>query len=163
MTVYSVEKLMAETRRLAAEYRRMTGKTLAVSGEIAISDAIRLLDLKPAPDDECDAIQQSADATERLQIKGRVVFDESKGGHRLGQLRLDRDWDKTLLVLMDENYEPYEIYEALRDDLEQALSGKSVNKRGAMSVAQFKILSELLWVREYEPEADAATPDRKSV
>ena len=49
--VYEIDKLMNEARRLAAEYRRATGKTLAISGEIAISDAIHLLGLEPAPAD----------------------------------------------------------------------------------------------------------------
>ena len=40
MGVYQIDKLRGEARRLAAEYRRATGKTLAISGEIAISDAI---------------------------------------------------------------------------------------------------------------------------
>ena len=54
-----------------------------------------------------------------------------------------------VLVLMDENYEPYEIYQALRDDLAEFVgpSGGSRSKRGAMSVARFKIVGELVWDR----------------
>ncbi len=47
MGVYSVDKLISEARRLAAEFRRTTGKPLpGVSGEIAEHDAARLLNLK---------------------------------------------------------------------------------------------------------------------
>ena len=53
----------------------------------------------------------------RIQIKSRTIFDETKGGERIGQLKLNQDWDAVVLVLMDENYEPYEIYRALRDEL----------------------------------------------
>jgi hypothetical protein len=57
---------------------------------------------------------------------------------------------------MDEDYEPYEIYEAERDDILEYVgkSSSSRAKRGAMSVARFKIISRLAWTREngLEPE-----------
>lgn len=46
--LYSVEKLISEARTLAADYRNATGKTLALSSEIALHDAITLLELDPA-------------------------------------------------------------------------------------------------------------------
>ncbi|MGD9164630.1 MAG: hypothetical protein PVF13_07710, partial [Chromatiales bacterium] len=55
-----------------------------------------------------------------------------------------------------ENYEPYEIYEAERDEIleyiNKSSSGRS--KRGAMSVSRFKIIGRLAWTREngLEPE-----------
>ena len=50
---------------------------------------------------------------------------------------------------MDEDYEPYEIYQALRDDLAAFVDASSRGraKRGAMSVARFKIIGELVWDR----------------
>jgi hypothetical protein len=45
MGIDSIDKLMAEARRLAVEYRQTTGKTLPVTSEIAVYDAIRLLNL----------------------------------------------------------------------------------------------------------------------
>jgi hypothetical protein len=50
---------------------------------------------------------------------------------------------------MDESYEPYEIYEADRADLEDFVdqSSSSRAKRGALSVARFKIIGRLLWDR----------------
>ncbi len=77
---YSVDKLTAEARRLAAEYRRATGKTLPLSGEIAVNDAVRILGLEriePATAG-CDALRRSENGDQRLQIKGRVVFEGSK-------------------------------------------------------------------------------------
>ncbi|MDX1519754.1 MAG: hypothetical protein R3318_06485, partial [Gammaproteobacteria bacterium] len=47
MPVYSIDKLTDEARRLALEYREATGKTLPVTAEIAVNDAIRLLKLTP--------------------------------------------------------------------------------------------------------------------
>ena len=62
---------------------------------------------------------------------------------------MGQDWDSVVLVLMDENYEPYEIYEALREDLQEFAdgSGGGRSKRGAMSVARFKVIGELVWDR----------------
>ena len=61
-----------------------------------------------------------------------------------------------VLVLMDEEYEPYEIYEAEREDILEYVdrSSSSRSKRGAMSVARFKIIGRLAWTREdgLEPE-----------
>jgi hypothetical protein len=145
---------MAQTRKLAAEYRRMTGQPLAVSGEIAKYDAARLLDLEAQKDSGLgyDAVGRGGvRAGKRVQIKGRAIFDESKGGQRLGQLKLDQDWDSVVLVLMDEDFETSEIWEADREEILAAVEegGESKrSKRGLMSVAKFKAIGHLAWTRE---------------
>jgi len=152
--IYSVDKLIGEARRLAAEFRRTTGKPLpGVSGEIAEHDAARLLDLGICDDRSLgyDAIGQGAREGKRIQIKARVIFDEEKSGQRVGQLKLEQDWDSVVLVIMDENYEPFEIYEAEREDIIEVMeeaARSNRKKRGAMSVARFKIISRLVWTRE---------------
>ena len=154
VAVYSVDKLMGEARRLAAEYRKATGQPLAVSGEIAKYDAVRLLDLEAVQDPSLgyDAVGKSgARAGRRVQIKGRAIFDESKGGQRIGQLRLDQEWDSVVLVLMDEEFEPFEIYETQREAIDAAVQeaeGSKRSKRGSMSVAKFKIIGQQVWNRE---------------
>jgi hypothetical protein len=153
VSVYAQEKLIAQARQLAAEYRRTMGKPLpGISSEIAEFDAMRLLGLTPRPHTGEEAGYDAVDPArggKRIQIKGRTIFDEEKGGQRVGQLKLGLDWDSVVLVLMDENYEPYEIYEADRADLEEyvAQSGSRRAKRGALSVARFKIIGRLLWDR----------------
>jgi len=154
VSLYSVEKLMIQTRKLAADYRRTTGKPLPVTTEIANFDAANLLGLEliQPPPGGYDAVGCSGEREGlRYQIKGRVIFDDSKGGHRIGQLKLDQEWDAVLLVLLDEDYEPFEIYEADRDTIIEAMDeGQSSkrSKRGAMSVARFKNISHLIWTRE---------------
>ena len=145
---YAADKLIAQARQLAAEYRRTMGKPLpGISNEIAEHDAVRLLDLEPeaSPDTGWDAVDP--ESGRRIQIKSRTIFDESKSGQRIGQLKMNQEWDAVLLVLMDENYEPYEIYQALREDLSEFVDAASGSraKRGAMSVARFKIVGELVW------------------
>ncbi|MBL3588804.1 MAG: hypothetical protein JMN24_03295 [gamma proteobacterium endosymbiont of Lamellibrachia anaximandri] len=152
MSVYAADKLIAQARLLAAEYRRTMGKPLpGISNEIAEHDAVKLLRLEPRPEGETgyNAIDPSRDGW-RVQIKSRTIFDESKSGQRIGQLKLDREWDSVVLVLMDEDYEPYEIYEADKDEILEFVNDSSSSraKRGAMSVARFKIIGRLVWTRE---------------
>lgn len=147
---YAVDKLIAQARQLAAEYRRTMGKPLpGISNEIAEHDAVRLLGLEPAQavDAGWDAVDPASGR--RIQIKSRTIFDESKSGQRIGQLKMNQDWDAVVLVLMDEDYEPYEIYQALREDLVEAVDASSSSRarRGAMSVARFKVVGELVWDR----------------
>jgi hypothetical protein len=160
VAVYSVDKLIAETRRLAAEYRRTTGTSLPVTAEIVRHDAARLLDLELLPPDTplgYDAVGRGRWQGKRVQIKGRAIFDEGKGGQRIGQIKGGGDWDSVVLVLLDEEFEPYEIHEAVRADIEDALSeaeGSKRSRRGALSVAKFRIIARLVWTREHGLEDD---------
>ena len=158
MSVFAVDKLISQARELAAEYRRTTGKPLpGISNEIAEHDAIRLLNLEQV-EDAVGGYQaiDPARGGKRIQIKSRTIFDENKSGQRIGQLKIDQPWDSVVLVLLNEVYEPYEIYEAERDELLEhaAKASSSRSKRGAISVARFKIISRLVWTREegLEPE-----------
>ncbi len=158
-SVYAPEKLIAQARKLAADYRRAMGKPLpGISNEIAEHDAIRLLGLEPAVAGVQGGYQATDPSREdkHIQIKSRAIFDPSKGGQRIGQLNMDGQWDSVLLVLMDEDYEPYEIHEAERDEIQEyvGMASKGRAKRGALSVARFKIIGRLAWTREdgLEPE-----------
>ncbi|NOY66180.1 MAG: hypothetical protein GXP13_02070 [Gammaproteobacteria bacterium] len=156
MAVYSVDKLISEARRIAADYRRATGKSLGgVSGEIAENDAARLLNLELVNDASVgyDAIGKGSREGKKIQIKGRAIFDESKSGQRIGQLKVGQEWDSVVLVIMNEDFEPVEIHEATREALAESLDDKgNKNKRGAMSLSRFKHLAELVWSAE-EDEA----------
>ena len=153
MSLYSVDKLISEARRIAAEYRRTTGKPLGISAEIARHDACHHLDLETQEDAlGYDAVGLSGERKDcRFQIKGRAIFDEKKSGQRLGQIKTEQDWDKILLVLMDEDFATTEIYEASRKEILADIDEVGSNnrsKRGAMSVARFKRLAHLVWNSE---------------
>jgi len=160
VSVYSVDKLIEEARRIAREYREATGKTLPLTGEIAINDAIRLLNLDPASDDAVgyDALMTYKGQTIKNQIKGRVVFNEKRGGYRLGQLKIEQEWDSILLVVMNANFETEEIYMAIRDDIKEAIN-ESNSRKGSISLARFKIIGELLWTVENGIEASWSNTD----
>jgi hypothetical protein len=158
VNVYATDKLIEQARQLAAEYRRTMGKPLpGIGNEIALHDAIRLLALEPAVEGAggCDATDPSRDG-KRVQVKSRTIIDESKAGQRIGQVKVDQPWDSVVLVLMDAAYEPYEIYEAERDELLAFMneSSSSRARRGALSVARFKIIGRLVWTREEGIEPD---------
>lgn len=150
MPVYNLEKLMEETRRIASEYRQSTGSTLPVSAELAKYDAIRLLGLKTPPEQEraVDAWMITPGGDRKVQIKGRVIFDPEKSGHRVGQLNLDADWDILVLVIMNDQYETQQIYRVSRDKLVAALPEGRDNSRklrGAISVKKVQAISDVCW------------------
>jgi len=143
---------MLEARKLAANYRKATGKPLGISSEIAIHDVARLMNLEliEASPGGYDAIGKGKRDGKKIQIKGRTVSTDMKSNQRVGQLKIDQQWDAVMLVLLNEDYEPLEIYEADREEiLEVVNSSNSKRKnRGAMSVAKFKFIAELVWTAE---------------
>ena len=73
---YAADKLIAQARQLAAEYRRTMGKPLpGISSEIAEHDAVRLLGLEPKASQDAgwDAVDPATGR--RVQIKSRTIFD----------------------------------------------------------------------------------------
>jgi hypothetical protein len=152
LSVYDVDKLMLEARKLAAQFRVATGKPLGISSEIAVHDVIRLMDLAPAESNQAgyDAMGKGPREGKRIQIKGRTVSDEAKSKQRIGQIKMDQEWDSVMLVLMDEQYEPLQIYEAQREQILDAVANTSAKRRnrGALSVAKFKHIGKLVWSAE---------------
>lgn len=158
MSIYAEEKLISQARQLAADYRKAMGKPLpGVSNEIALHDAMHLLQLVPAEQNAGghDALDPERD-NKRIQIKSRTIFDDNVGGQRVGQIKVDQAWDSVVLVLMDENYEPFEIYEVDRDELLEYVdkSSSSRAKRGVLSVSRFRIIGRLAWTREEGIESE---------
>jgi len=153
MDLYSIDKLMHETRQLAAKYRMTTGTTLPVTGEIARFDVAKALNLQLIADltQGFDANGLGERAGVRFLIKGRVIFEDSRSTPRIGHINPDGRWDNVVMVLFDDDYLPVEMYEASSDDIKTAHKAKQANqnkKRAAMSVAQFKIIGKLVWTQE---------------
>lgn len=95
----------------------------------------------------------------RLQIKGRCLLDNCKPGQRLGSIRIEKEWDAVLMVLLDQNFEATEIYEAERSAVVTILTApgsKARNERGAMAVSKFKSIGSLRW-RKSAAEASAGS------
>ena len=143
--------VLSAAKKLAQEYRALTGKPLGVTGEVPEYEAARLLgiELGAARTAGYDAIRQ-ADGR-RFQIKGRCVLPGSKPSQRLGSLDIDKEFDAVLMVLLDENLDATEIYEADRKPVIAALTApgsKARNERGALAVSKFRSIGRLVWRRQ---------------
>lgn len=90
-----IVEILRAAKALAQEYRKLTGKPLGITGEVAEYEAARLLGVKLTP-----ARQAGYDATEvrdgvlrRLQIKGRCLLPNCKPGQQVGSIDIDKEWD----------------------------------------------------------------------
>src|ERR1044071_966842 len=96
-----VMEILSEAKKLAQEYRVITGKPLGITGEVAEYEAARLLgiELTPARQAGYDALEKRGGSVRKLQIKGRCLLDDCKPGQRLGSIRIGKEWDAVLMVL----------------------------------------------------------------
>ena len=147
-----IAKVLSDAKSLAKKYRKLTGKPLGITGEVAEFSAAQILglELAQARQSGYDAIRRESGKVTRIEIKGRCMPADAKTGQRLGRIQLDREWDIVLLVLMDEDLEVLSIFEAERTAIEQALvapGSKARNERGALSVTKFKSSGREVWRR----------------
>jgi hypothetical protein len=144
-----VREILAAVKLLAAEYYRLTGKPLGVTGEIAEFVAAEILGLELAPPRThgYDAIRRTPRRRQRIQIKGRAYGEDAKPGQRIGTIKRGAPCDAVLLVILDNRtLEPREMWEAPIDAVEKrlALPGKA-RERGALGVSEFKRLARRVW------------------
>lgn len=145
-----VGMIIRHAKKLAREYQRLTGRPLGITGEVGEYEAARLLGLSL-----CDARQPGFDATrklgrsvDRIEIKSRLVLPNAKPGQRMGTIKLNQPWDKVLLVLLDEDFEPQAIHEAARSDVQRELrrpGSIARNKRGQLAVSKFRKIAHQVW------------------
>jgi hypothetical protein len=145
-----IMEVLSAAKKLAQEYRALTGKPLGVTGEVAEYEAARLLgvELVAARTAGYDAL--GSDNGRRLQIKGRCVLPGSKPSQMLGSIDIGKEFDAVLMVLLDENLDATEIYEAERNPVIAALTApgsKARNERGALKVSKFRSIGRLVWSR----------------
>jgi len=149
-----LSELLAEAKSLATRYYDLTGRPLGITGEVAEYEASRLLGMQLAEVRQAgfDATYDVEDKRIRVQIKGRRLPENPSPGQRIGQIRLDKEWDSVALVLLGPDFEAREIWEAERDAIEQALTepgSKARNERGALSVNKFKAIGRLRWEKTH--------------
>lgn len=144
--------MLRRAKQVAQEYRLLTGKPLGITGEVAEYEAARLLglELTPARQAGYDAIERRDGVVRRLQVKGRCLLPGCKPGQRLGSIRIEKEWDAVLMVVLDENFDALEIWEADRAVVVAALTApgsKSRNIRGALSMSKFRAIGTRRWQR----------------
>lgn len=144
-TVEQIGNLIAKACDIAREYKRLTGKPLGITGEVAEYEAARILGLKLAAPRTPGYDARRGDRC--YQIKGRVIGKDSKPGQRLGSIRLDKEWDAVLLVILDDELQVKEIWEAERPDVETELAkpGSKARERGALGLNAFKRIANRRW------------------
>jgi hypothetical protein len=150
-TTKRVRELLATVKPLAAEYYRLTGKPLGVTGEIAeyVAAEILGLELAAARTTGYDAIRETTDGKQRIQIKGRAYGEDAKPGQRMGRIKSGAPCDLVLLVLLDNaTLEPREMWEAPYHAVVERLAkpgSKARNERGAVGIAEFKRMAQRVW------------------
>lgn len=136
---------------LAREYYELTGRPLGVTGEVAEFEASRLLNLSLCRPRESgyDAMRSTGEGPRRIQVKGRRFTGKPNPGARVGRIDVKNNaWDSVVLVLLDGQFQPTEMWEASRAALEDALAkpgSRARNERGQLSVSQFKARAKRVW------------------
>jgi hypothetical protein len=152
MATGRIIEILGEAKKLAREYRALSGKPLGITGEVAEHEAAVHLGVELAVAREAgyDATEVRDGVHRRLQIKGRCVLEDSKRGQRLGSIDVTKQWDAVLLVLLDSNFDATQIFEAERAAVVAALEApgsRARNERGALSVSKFRAIGTLRWKR----------------
>jgi len=150
MDMVRIKDVLNEAKRVAKDYKELTGRPLGITGEVAEFTAAQLLNLELA-----EVRQSGYDATRehngkeiKIQIKGRSLPKKVNPAARIGSIRLDKEWDTVVLVLMDEDLEPVGIFEADRTSIEEALTApgsEARNKRGQLGISKFKSIGNQVW------------------
>ena len=147
-----VADILATIRPLAAEFYRLTGKPLGVTGEVAEQLVAELLQLTLA-----DARTAGYDATRpdpgrgppvRIQIKARAYSVGRDAGQRMGRLTPGMSCDAVLLALLDlETLDLREVWEAPFAALVPRLVDptSSSAKHGSFKVTEFMSLGVGVW------------------
>lgn len=148
----AVLEVLRKAKRLAQRYRDLTGKPLGITGEVAEYEVARILgvELTPARNTGFDATERKDGSIRRLQIKSRCLLKNCKPGQRLGSIDIKKDFDAVLMVLLDEDFDATEIYEAEREAVIKAImepGSKSRNERWALGVNKFKAIGKIRWRR----------------
>ncbi|WCR10290.1 hypothetical protein JHW45_14650 [Paracoccus stylophorae] len=144
-----VEEILATIKPLASEYMRITGKPLGVTGEIAeyvVAQKLGL-ELASARTPGYDALRVKDGKIERVQVKGRVVGRSPSPGQRVGAIKQNADCDVVMLVLLDDDLDAIEIWEAPYGTIAEILSrpGSKARERGQLGVAAFKAAARKIW------------------
>jgi hypothetical protein len=147
LDIAALRSVIRDAKEIAKRYRNLTGKPLGITGEVGEFTAAELMNLRltGARQPGYDAVASDG---HRVQIKARCILPGSKKSQRLGSIRLKHEWDTVMLILMNGDFEPLEIYEARRPDIERELDrpgSKARNVRGSLGVSKFKSIALLVW------------------
>jgi len=96
--LHKIGDILSKAKILAKEYKKLTGKPLGITSEVAEYEAARLLNLQlsAARQPGYDAVRIEGNKITKIQIKGKVVpaFPTLKG--RTGQIKFQHEWDAAI-------------------------------------------------------------------
>jgi len=152
-----IGKLLDEARAIAVKYHALTGKPLGITGEVGEYEAARILELelKQAREPGFDAVGPDG---RTFQIKTRAIKKgRNVASQRTGLIDISKQWDAVLLVLLDDELQPTEIYEASREKISGVVKPKGTGAKtrtegGALTVSKFRQLAggTCIWKRPCE-------------
>jgi hypothetical protein len=140
-------EILGKVKPLAADYYRLSGRPLGITGEIGESEAMRLfpnMTLAAVRNPDFDALREG----ERVQIKARAVDPERRGLGRMSRIKRTAKCDTVMLVLLDLAFDPVEVWEAPFSKVVEELGrpGKAM-ERGQLGISKFKTLARRTWSR----------------
>ena len=146
----AIKQLLEDAKSVARKYKKLTGKPLGITGEVAEFTAATLLGLELSEVRQAgyDAIKNIGGVTKKVQIKGRSGSVKFNPSARLGAININKEWDTVVLVLLDENYEPFAMHEADRKSVTEALTvpgSKARNERGQLGIGKFISIGKQVW------------------
>jgi len=148
----ALEGVIYSAKLAAIEYRKLTGKPLGITAEVAEYEAAKHLKctLMPPRTPGYDLIDCDG---KKVQVKGRVIYNKkSQKVPTIGESTEKKPWSYVVLVLLDENYNAFEIYKLENEKLEHYLAQPRLNgssRDRSASVRKFKLWSGLpIWQRK---------------
>ncbi|MEQ8684635.1 MAG: hypothetical protein RIE86_05045 [Imperialibacter sp.] len=138
-----IEKILNQAKKLAIEYRELTGKPLGITREIGEFTAAKLLNLELTK-----ARQAGYDAIDDKREKIQTRSLNNIKGYRLGKLSSNQEWDSVMFVRLNREYDPISIHKAYRKEVIGELNrsgSKTRNERGLLGVRKFISISKEIW------------------
>ncbi len=137
-------ELFKQVKILAKEYYELTGKPLGVTGEVGEFEAARLLGVQLCGPRQPghDGLRLSENGQCQLSIKSVRFPPSREASWRIGTIDLEAQWDAVLMVLLDLDFEPREIWEADRAALTALLGSR---ERTDPKVREFKKIGKCVW------------------
>lgn len=149
-----VRKILAEVKPLAAEYYRLTGKPLGVTGEVGEMEVADLFNMELTPAREFGIYARRGN--ERVQIKARARDPKIKRLGRMSRVSIDKpcDCDTVMLAVLDiETLNVAEVWEAPYSMVVEELrrkgpKGNKARERGQLAVSKFISMARRTWPDE---------------
>jgi len=142
-------EILATVKPLAAEYYRLTGKPLGVTGEVGEMEVADLFGMRLAL-----AREVGVDAwrgEESVQIKTRAKDPKFKSLGRMSRISVDKPCDTVMLAMLDiEKLNIAEVWDAPFSKVIEELGrpGSKARTRGQLSVSKFKSLARRTWPKD---------------